>query len=156
VSAPTTTSVPQAPTFSLATLRIALAELTLEHPERAGRLVKAANIVAVRSISPVYGIGWLVESETDAGKTYWVMPVEDRMTCDCQDYRQRGGPCKHALAVELFTRCERRDAEASDPTPEPANIVPFPEQPAYTEEDRFVLTDAGLRALAAQDGYTLA
>jgi hypothetical protein len=139
------------PTFSLATLRTVLAELTVEHPERAGRLVKAANIVAVRSISPVYGIGWLVESETDAGKTYWVMPVEDRMTCDCMDYRQRGGPCKHALAVELFTRCERRDAEQADPTPEPANVVPFPEPPADPDADRFSLTPLGLAALAALD-----
>ena len=50
-----------APTFSLATLRTVLAELTEQYPDREWRLVKAANIVAVRTIAPVYGIGWLVE-----------------------------------------------------------------------------------------------
>jgi hypothetical protein len=141
------TSIPQAPTFSLATLRTVLAELTERYPQRAGRLVKAANIVAVRSIAPVYGIGWLVSSEVDADKTYWVQPVDALLTCDCMDFRQRGGPCKHGLAVELFTACERRDAEQADPTIG-SNIVPFPEQPAYSDEDRFELTPLGMQAAA--------
>jgi hypothetical protein len=144
------TSIPQAPSFSLSTLRTVLAELTERYPQRAGRLVKAANIVAVRSIAPVYGIGWLVESESEAGKTYWVQPVDALLTCDCMDFRQRGGPCKHGQAVELFTACERLDAEQSDPTADPENIVPFPEQPAYSDADRFELTPLGMMALATQ------
>src|SRR5215212_1680281 len=101
-----------APTFSLATLRTVLGEMTAERPEREWRLVKAANIVAVRTIerSPS-GPGWWVESESEAGKFYFVLPVDGRDTCSCQDYQRRGGPCKHGLAVELFQRCERDDAE---------------------------------------------
>src|SRR4051795_12475298 len=96
------------PTFSLATLRTVLAELTAEHPDREWRLVKAANIVAVRTIerSPS-GPGWWVESEGESGKFYFVLAVDAVDTCNCQDYLRRGGPCKHALAVELYERCEQ-------------------------------------------------
>jgi hypothetical protein len=61
-----------APTLSLATLRTVLAELTEQYPDREWRLVKAANIVAVRTIerSPS-GPGWWVESESEAGKFYF-------------------------------------------------------------------------------------
>src|SRR5216683_2816288 len=70
-----------APTFSLATLRTALAALTTEHPDREWRLVKASNIVAVRTIerSPS-GPGWWVESESEAGKFYFVLAVDGRDT----------------------------------------------------------------------------
>src|SRR5215213_2798383 len=140
-----------APTFSLATLRTVLAELTAEHPDREWRLVKAANIVAVRTIerSPS-GPGWWVESESEAGKFYFVLPVGGHDTCSCQDYQRRGGPCKHGLAVELYTRCERRDAEANDPTGDPDNVTPFPER-AYSDADRFVLTPKGYAALGDPD-----
>jgi hypothetical protein len=147
-----------APAFSLATLRTVLAELTQEHPDREWRLVKAANIVAVRTIAPVYGIGWLVGSETDAGKSYWVQPVDGQATCDCMDFRQRGGPCKHALAVDLYTRCERRDAEQGDPTvcgASGANMVLLPQR-AYPDDARFELTPLGYAALAASDSEPLA
>jgi hypothetical protein len=54
-----------APTFSLATLRTVLAELTEQYPDREWRLVKAANIVAVRNMEryPHGGI-WFVQSES--------------------------------------------------------------------------------------------
>ncbi len=140
-----------APTFSLATLREALAELRTEHPEREWRLIKAANIVAVRRIERGEGAGWWVQSECDPTKEYWVF--EDR--CTCQDYKQRGGPCKHALAVELYQRCERREAEEIDPTALPGNPVPFPER-AYSDADRFELTPPGYAILAADDMQPLA
>src|SRR3954451_1584960 len=142
----TLSSQSNAPTFSLATLRTVLAHLSAEHPDRAYRLVKAANIVAVRTIerSPS-GPGWWVESESEAGKFYFVLPVAGRDTCSCQDYQRRGGPCKHGLAVELFQRCERVDAEQADPT-----VIPFP-TPAYSDTDRFLLTPLGVATLAALD-----
>src|SRR3954454_5651913 len=135
-----------APAFSLATLRTILAELTQEHADREWRLVKAANIVAVRTIerSPS-GPGWWVESESEAGKFYFVLPVAGRDTCSCQDYQRRGGPCKHALAVELFQRCERVDAEQADPT-----VIPFPTT-TFSDADRFLLTPLGAATLAALD-----
>ena len=146
-----------APTFSLATLRAVLAELTEEHPDREWRLVKAANIVAVRHMERYpYGGILFVQSESQADKTYTVVPTERGDTYDCMDYRQRGGPCKHALAVELYTRCERRDAEQHDPTAEPSNVIPFPQQPAYRPEDRFELTPLGYAAVAASETEPLA
>jgi hypothetical protein len=118
-----------------------MTEMVQEHPEREIRLTRAANLVAVRQVDSDNGIGWLVGSESDASKTYWVQCVADVVSCDCQDYRQRGGPCKHALAVELLRRCERREVEESDPTLK--NVTDFPEQPAYGPEDHFELTIIG-------------
>jgi hypothetical protein len=163
-----------APTFSFATLRQVLAELTAEYPDRHWRLVKAANIVAIRSVerSPS-GPGWWVESESESGKFYFVLPVETIDTCNCQDYLRRGGPCKHILAVELYERCEI-DAGVRDPSTcahgeygpicgecydgrgEPddhdpsSNVITFP-TPAYAPDDRFVLTAKGYAALAGDD-----
>jgi hypothetical protein len=168
-------SVPQAPTFSLATLRAVLAELTAEHPARQSRLVKAANIVAIRGIDryPHGGI-WFVESESEAGKLYTLVPTPGGDTCDCMDFKQRGGPCKHALAIELLQRCERRDAEVDDPTTcthgeygpirgechddrgqlddadSARNVIAFPVA-APNPDDRFVLTPKGYAALAVDD-----
>jgi hypothetical protein len=168
-------SVPQAPTFSLATLRAVLAELTTEQPTRQSRLVKAANIVAIRGIEryPHGGI-WFVESESEAGKLYTLVPTPGGDTCDCMDYKQRGGPCKHALAVELLQRCERHSAEADDPTTcvhgeygticgechdarsqlddvdAGTKVIAFPVV-APNPDDRFVLTLKGYAALATDD-----
>ena len=140
-----------APAFSLATLRDALAEMQAEHLDREWRLIKAANIVAVRSVEryPHGGI-WFVESECEAGKVYTLVPTPNGDTCDCMDYRQRGGPCKHALAVELYQRCERRDAEQADPTPAD-NVTPFPTPAFDPDRDRFVLTAKGHAALASPE-----
>src|SRR4051812_15736850 len=109
-----------APTFSLAMLRAALAELTEQHPDREWRLVKAANIVAVRTIerSPS-GPGWWVESESEAGKFYFVLAVDGRDTCNCQDYQRRGGPPKHNPATMLYTPPQRAAAAAAPPPPIP-------------------------------------
>lgn len=97
-----------------------------------------------------YGGIWFMQSESQADKTYTVVPTENGDTCDCQNYARRGGPCKHALAVELYTRCERRDAEQSDPTLLPANVTVFPER-AYSDADRFELTPKGYAVLAANE-----
>ncbi len=67
------------------------------------------------------------------------------MSCDCMDYRQRGEPCKHALAVELLQRCDQRDPEQNDPT-----ITPSLHR-ACSDEARFELTAHGYAALAASD-----
>jgi hypothetical protein len=74
-----------------------------------------------------------------------VLPVDGRDTCSCQDYQRRGGPCKHILATTLYTRCERADAEAADPT-----VIPFP-TPVYTDADRFLLTPLGRATVAGLD-----
>src|SRR5919199_6741392 len=112
-------SAPQAqstaPAFSLATLREVLAEMEAAHPERASRLVRAANIVAIRRIQlGDSGRVWWVQSECDPTVEYMVVPVPDFgiSSCTCQDFQRRGGPCKHALAVQVLQACEAREPTA--------------------------------------------
>jgi hypothetical protein len=95
----------------LGTLREALAELKAQEPERGIRWDRAAAIVALRTIKPGYTSGTWVESECETGKWYWVLQVPSgNWTCICPDYQQRGGPCKHALAVRLLQACEAKEA----------------------------------------------
>ena len=119
-----------APAFSLATLREVLAKGQAAHPELACRMERAAHIVALRSIAPAMapenqGVGYWVEA-SDGSREYWVTLDErgyrgDR--CSCPEYRQRGGPCKHAIAVRLLQACERAEQRQE---PAPANVIPFP------------------------------
>jgi hypothetical protein len=131
-------------------LEAAKATLIAAHPAAAFRLKRAARLVSGGAVSPVYGIGHLIASESDSRQSYWVQRVNDVLTCECADFRQRGGPCKHGWAVVLFTACERLDAEASDPTTR-SDILPLPER-AYSDEDRFELTAKGVADLNATLG----
>ena len=138
---------PTTPAISLATLRAALAELKAQEPERGCRWDRAAAIVALRRIQPGTASGWWVESECEANKWYWVYrpvvaPVE---MCMCADYKQRGGPCKHALAVRLLVACQERKAAREIPAP-----IPFPTE-RYSSEDRLELTPKGLAYLESTD-----
>ena len=108
---PATSSVPH--------LSTSVAALTVAHPGAACRIERGARLVAAGAVTPIYGIGYFVASESEPGRDYWVMRVNDVLTCDCEDARQRGCPCKHGWATVLFTACERLDAEANDPTVQP-------------------------------------
>ncbi|HLH23484.1 MAG TPA: SWIM zinc finger family protein [Chloroflexota bacterium] len=154
-SAPTT-SVPQAPApaISLQTLREVLAKGQAAHPELPCRMERAADIVAFRSISPALapanvGHAYWVQA-SDGSREYWVCLSErgyrgDR--CTCPDYQQRGGPCKHAIAVRLLRACERAEQRQASP---PANLVPWPTPTLDPDAPiPFVLTD---KALAYLDG----
>ena len=134
-----------APSITLATLRATLAHLKAQEPERGIRWDRAASIVALRTVKPGYTAGWWVESECEAHKWYWVLPVGGRDTCSCPDFQQRGGPCKHALAVRLLQACEEREAARVSPAP-----IPFPTE-RYSPEDRFELTPKGLAYLEGTD-----
>jgi hypothetical protein len=113
-----------APTFSLATLRAVLAESQAAEPERGMRWDHAAMIVALRRVQPGYTGDWWVESECEPNKWYFVVRVlSDRWTCTCKDFSQRGGPCKHALAVRLLLACEARESRPA-PIPFPARTLP--------------------------------
>ena len=143
-----TSTLPQAqstsPAISLATLRAVLAKGQAAHPELAARMQRAATIVALRRIQPGQGAGWWVQSEEGDGE-YWVFQDgsgwrDDR--CTCADYRHRGGPCKHAVAVRLLQACERAEARgASLPAPVPADSA----------EDRAELTAQGAAYLQGYD-----
>lgn len=95
-----------------------VATLTAAHPAAACRIERGARLVADDAVSPIYGIGHLVASESEPGRSYWVMRANDVLTCDCADARQRGCPCKHGWAVIIFQAAERLDAEQSDPDAE--------------------------------------
>jgi hypothetical protein len=143
-----------APAISLTTLRAVLAEMEVAHPERASRLVRAANIVAIRRITlGDSGKVWWVQSECDATQEYMVVPVPDfgLMTCTCRDFQQRGGPCKHALSVQMLQACEARER---GPQPPPTPLA-FPQR-AYADDERFELTEAGASYLAALDASAAA
>jgi hypothetical protein len=135
-----------APSFSLATLRAVVAEMEAAHPERAGRIVRAANIVAVREIEATASGTYWVQSEVDPTKEYWVCPLPqfNVWRCTCKDFQQRGGPCKHALAVQILQACEAAD-RGPEPPPPP---LAFPTR-HYRDDDRFELTPRGLAAVAA-------
>jgi hypothetical protein len=129
-----------------ATLRAVLAAFEAQYGARA---VRAANIVACREIEQSAQSGlWFVQSETDPTNTYFVLyvPQFGIWTCNCKDCVQRGGPCKHALAVQMWQACERREAER-DAAQVP---IPFPTR-AYTDDARFELTPLGEAALAGQE-----
>jgi hypothetical protein len=143
ITHPTQDSVPA---ISLATLRQILAEYQQAHPERGTRWHHAAMIVALRRIEPAMAdvAGWWVQSEYEPEKEYFVAQLDFGIwTCRCPDFQQRGGPCKHALAVQLLDACERRQAAGS-------NVLPFPIG-RYRETDRFALTDKGLAAVMADE-----
>ena len=117
-------------TGSVPHLRIAVATLTAAHPGAACRIERGARLVTAGAVTPIYSIGFFVASESEPGRDYWVMRVNDVLTCDCEDCRQRGAPCKHGWAVALFAACERLDAEQADPTCAPIPYVLTPR--AYT------------------------
>jgi hypothetical protein len=65
--------------------------------KKQSRYSKGAVIAASRRILKVHKKEvWLVESETTEDKFYKV--TEDG-TCDCMDFQNRGGPCKHIWAL---------------------------------------------------------
>jgi hypothetical protein len=137
-----------APAFGFQTLRDVLAKMQAEHPERACRIERAAMIVALRRIEQALsGPGaWWVESERGDGSEYYVvhLPQWNSYSCTCMDFRQRGGPCKHGLSIELNQRCE-----AMERGPEPPPI-PFPARTLTDDEPiPFVLTDKALAVLDA-------
>jgi hypothetical protein len=91
----------------------------------------------------VYNV-YVVTSASTADHAYVVVHTGALLTCDCPDYANRGGPCKHGWGVVCFEAAERMDAEASVPTP-----LPFP-SPAYDPDvDRLELTAEGVAYLSA-------
>jgi hypothetical protein len=144
-----------APSFTLATLRAALAELTAAYPDWTCRLERGANIVALQPIErgPCTQ-AWFVGSESHPGQAYSVwffgfIHSLNHVSCTCPDYVKRGGPCKHALAVALYRRCERIEAEQDAQTGAADNVTAFPER-AYSDDDRFELTPKGYSALTGE------
>jgi hypothetical protein len=138
--------VPQssAPGVTLATLRAVLAKGQAEHPDLAGRMDKAAHILATRDVTPTGddGRSWWVASETAPDQWYLVITTPRGVwPCTCKDHERRRDWCKHALAIALLRRCQESTAAP----------IPFPER-AYGDDDRFELTDAGAAYLATLDG----
>ena len=129
------------PTTILAHLPAIVAALTAAHPGAACRIARGAALVAAGAVERVYNV-FVVTSASTADHAYVVVRTGALLTCDCPDYANRGGPCKHGWAVVCFEAAERLDAEACDPT-----VISFPE-PAYSADDRFELTAQGLAYLS--------
>ena len=141
MATPLTQQPTTVPTFGVNILREVLAELKAAEPERGCRWDRAAAIVAIRRIEPTPNGAWWVESECEPGKEYWVcQPLGHVWTCTC---RERGGPCKHALAVRLLQACEAREGGSPPPAP-----LALPTR-YYADSDRFELTPLGEAVLEA-------
>src|SRR3954468_18276758 len=105
-----------APTTSIvAHLPAIVTTLTAANPTAACRIARGAALVAAGAVERVYNV-WLVTSASTPNRAYGVVRLGVLLTCDCPDYRERGGPCKHCWAVVCFEAAERLDAEQSDPT----------------------------------------
>jgi hypothetical protein len=157
MSAITPQAQPTTPGVSPATLYDVLARGLQAHPELSVRLDRAASIVLAGGVQPGQAAGWWVRSET-RDTEYWVCQGANYRVdrCTCPDYRQRGGPCKHALSVRLLEACQQREARVRaamerHPRPAPAcgpEPIALPAR-AYTDADRFELTPKGEAYLAA-------
>jgi hypothetical protein len=119
--------------------------LTAANPGAACRIARGAALVAAGAVERVYNV-WLVTSASTPNRAYGVIRLGALLTCDCPDYRERGGPCKHCWAVVCFEAAERLDAEACDPT-----VIPFPTPAFDPDRDRFVLTAKAHAALASPE-----
>ena len=132
------------------TIRTVLARGQAAHPELACRMERAALIVVQRTISPAVaaenqGTCYWVEA-SDGSREYWVV-LDPRGyrgdRCSCPDYRQRGGPCKHAMAARLLQKCLQVER---GPEPPP---TPFPARTLTDDQPiPFVLTARGHAAAA--------
>src|SRR4051812_47806413 len=122
--------------------------LNAAHPGAACRIERGAALVAAGAVERVYNV-WLVTSASTPNRAYGVIRLGALLTCDCEDYRQRGGPCKHGWAVVCFEAAERLDAEQRDPTA--GDVLPFPTPAFDPDRDRFVLTPQGHAALASPE-----
>src|SRR5262245_33546198 len=104
------------PTSIVAHLPAIVTALTTAHPGAACRIARGAALVAAGAVERVYNV-FLVISASTPDRAYVVIRCGALLTCDCPDYRERVGPCKHGWAVVCFEAAECLDAEANDPAP---------------------------------------
>jgi hypothetical protein len=71
-------------------------------PEAASRIAKAASLVQKKDVWPLSDGTWLIGSESDTVKAYYVQRGPWR--CDCADHQHRGTTCKHILAAQMTVR----------------------------------------------------
>jgi hypothetical protein len=138
-----------ASTFGVNVLRAVLADAEQREPGYGQRWQRAAAIVALRRIAPALAasnVGRCYWVEASGGSTEYFVSQDARENyrfdaCTCPDYQQRGGPCKHALAVRLYQRCTGRGETPPPPIPFPVPTLD-PHQPIP-----FTLTAAAEAAL---------
>ena len=82
------------PTTILAHLPAIVAALTAAHPGAACRSARGAALVAAGAVERVYNV-YVVTSASTKDHAYVVVRTGALLTCDCPDYANRGGPCKH-------------------------------------------------------------
>jgi hypothetical protein len=130
------TTAPRIPDVSLPTLQALMADLQRAYPHAGARVDHAAFLVLARRVERGLGAGWWVGSELTPEAEYLVLPEQG--TCTCQDHARHGAlsPCKHRLAVELLQRCERLEAESTDPTLRPIAYALTPQALARLDDHR--------------------
>jgi hypothetical protein len=139
---------PTTPGVSPATIREVLARGIQAHPELAVRMDRAATIVETRRIEPGRAAGWWVQSESrDTEHFVTQSPRGYRLDqCTCEDFRQRGGPCKHAIAVRLLQACQRQEARIRAAIER--HVDPAPACGPQDGEPRYTVTPQGTAYLA--------
>ena len=122
------------PTISVAEVIADLVAQTLPQcaPALARRLERAAIIVQTPNALHAGSSGVAVHCLTDWATVHLV--DEAQHTCTCPDFTNRGGRCKHQLAVDLLSRAT---AERNR------------RQRAMDFGERWELTEAGAAALSA-------
>ena len=96
------TTSPSTQSITPETLATVLARGIAAHPDMAVRMDRAAVIVERGGVQ-VEAYGWSVASECTPDKAYTVTAEGH---CSCPDAARRGGPCKHAIAVQMQAACE--------------------------------------------------
>lgn len=84
--------------------------------QRARELVEAGKVYPVAGLDGVYTV-----LNSDGSSTYL---VHAGSSCTCPDFErwgERGLPCKHLLAVELYLQNAQRATETPEPNPPPRN-----------------------------------
>src|SRR5262249_7596468 len=85
-----------------------VAALPAAHRGAACLIARGAALVAAGAVERVYNV-FVVTSASTADHAYVVVRTGALLTCDCPDYANRGGPCKHGWAVVCFEAAERLD-----------------------------------------------
>jgi hypothetical protein len=114
-----------APAITLDTLKAILAKGQAAHPDLAGRMDKAAHLLATRTVEPSGedGRSWWVASETQPAQWYLVVTTPGGpWVCTCKDFERRHDWCKHGLSVALLRRCQEHQAV---PPTDPDVPIPY-------------------------------
>src|SRR5215208_5548674 len=109
--------IPISPSSSVPHLSTAIATLTAAHPGAACRIERGARLVIAGAVTPIYGIGYLVASESEPGRDYWVMRVNDVLHLRLRGRPPAGLPLQARLGHRPLHRLRAARRRAVRPHP---------------------------------------